>query len=447
MKKIVKFFFFCCFCLLGSGFLCGCWQYQELEKLAVITGAAADLVKPEDIEQKTQQAQKKHESDIDEAAKDPQGKNEEPAKENKTGDTEKPQQHDGKKVSVYQPEIDKYLVTTETVDLDTKPENTGRALNTAAMGDTILEAARKNTQYVGKDLYWTHLNLFIIGEDMAKDGVQSLLDFICRYYQMKLSTSLMVAKGASGADILKGSNPSERIPSFNIMSTITNNAKHAITYQVKANQFINDMGMQGISTLPAVTIQPDPNNGNPITVFDGIAVFQDYKLIGYLPQQESLYYLFAIGQSNTNLIVPIEKDGQLVASLDIQKSKTKMKYELNEDYSQIQLKLVIQIRANIGENMVFNEQDKQDIQELAALANQNIEERIMHCLQYVQSNFGIDIFNFGAEIEAKQTQLWKTIEQKWNHGLFRDALLQVEVKTEIISGSALKNRIEMGNEG
>ena len=352
--------------LMLSFSISGCWQSKELESLEILTAAAIDLAKPQDVQEQNNTAQEEATKNAAPGGESGQGSPSGAGSQGGSqGDSQKPaaKETESKKQAqeskVYpEVETEKYMLTTETASLEAGSDGGIQAKNTAAYGNSFFLAGRHIAQFTEKTLYWNHLSIMILGENFAKDGVYPLIDLICRTNKIRLNVLLLVAKGADGADVLKCPNSEKQIPSRHLSGMVYNTYKYNLDPAIKAYRFINELGdNQGIATLPAVSLQPNPDTGLPMTVLDGVAVFKDAKLLGFLPDQESQYFHMAINSYQTGYPLSLEKDGQALIDLDLKSGKTKFLYAINADGSlrfQLNMKLDFVIgESNLQDNVFF----------------------------------------------------------------------------------------------
>jgi spore germination protein KC len=87
-------------------------------------------------------------------------------------------------------------------------------------GPTLLEAIRKMNNKTSRTLYFSHNQVLVIGEDLARKGVRQLFDFIDRDPALRTDFYILIAKDAQASDVLKISTPIEKIPGNKIHDSI-----------------------------------------------------------------------------------------------------------------------------------------------------------------------------------------------------------------------------------
>lgn len=267
--------------------------------------------------------------------------------------------------------------------------------------------AEKNIQKkFPRRLFRGHRRVIIIGEDLARKGLDMMLDSIGRDPQNRLRTNVLVAKGKKGIDILKMDYPLERIPSEAMREMVT------IGIEVNAN--IRDLliAASGVGTQPiAVAIGPgeDEKSFKPL----GIALFKDLKLAGYINTEETDGYLLAVGKYRKGVIAAKVPKNDGVIRVNIKNAKTKITPEIKGKKPRISIKIK-------GEGSVYGNSTKLDLSvpKYLELAQRQIQEKIKEqvesTIKKVQQEYNTDIFCFGSYFMQYKPKEWKKLESKWS---------------------------------
>lgn len=293
--------------------------------------------------------------------------------------------------------------------------------------------AEKNIQKkFPRRLFRGHRRVIIIGEDLARKGLDLMLDSIGRDPQNRLRTNVLVAKGKKGIDILKMDYPLERIPSEAMREMVT------IGIEVNAN--IRDLliAASGEGTQPiAVAIGPgeDEKSFKPL----GIALFKDMKLAGYINTEETDSYLLTVGRYRKGIIATKIPKNDGVIRVNIKSAKTKISPEIKGNKPCISIKIK-------GEGSIYGNSTKLDLAVpiYIELAQKEIQEKIKKqvesTIKKVQKEYGTDIFGFGSYFMQFKPKEWKKLENKWNE-IFPTLKVSVSVdfkiKTSGMSGPPL----------
>ncbi|WP_312694615.1 Ger(x)C family spore germination protein, partial [Caproiciproducens sp.] len=179
------------------------------------------------------------------------------------------------------------------------------------------------------------------------------------------------------------------------------------------------------------------NNDKKAVEANGEAVFKGDKMIGYLSQEDSKYYLFAVdGIHGGILTLSSTKEEVPDVSLEISKSTTKRSYS----YSEGKLKVMIRINTDVYLDEIREHSDLLDenkIKEIEKKAQKMVEDRTSAVIQKVQTEYNSDIFGFGNMIYKKDLKLWKKMDPQWDK-LFPSIQVEVQSKVNIVNTSFVK---------
>ncbi|QGQ97884.1 Ger(x)C family spore germination protein [Paenibacillus psychroresistens] len=308
-------------------------------------------------------------------------------------------------------------------------------------GPTFLEAIRKMTSKTSRALYFSHNQVLVIGEDLAKEGVRQLFDFIERDPAIRTDFYIVIAKGAKAADVLKITTPVEMIPGTKIHDSIDNvEKKIGTSYKVSMKDIIQQInsGKQEI-VAGSVEIVGDKKQGgskqnieeiNPTTLLklNGMAVFKHEKLEGFMTPGESKGLSWINNRiKNTVIHIPCEKEGTI--AIEIMHSSTKLKVKLQDN--QPSFSIHVRQEANIGEIICsdLDISDKKTFEILQKQFNEKIKKQIMNTVTKVQE-METDIFGFADLVNKKNPAYWKKNQHQWD-GIFAKVPVTVEVETNI----------------
>ncbi len=362
--------------------LCGCWNYQDIEKVSIVSGFAID--------------------------KSPRG--------------------------------DEYLITVELADFeitgkDTK--QTGKFVE--ATGRTVFDAIRNIIDFSGKKLYWAHANVVIISQALAAEGIAAPIDLIFRDAEMREEMYIFISKEEKAGDILKQDTMLSQTSSENIESVITGQSRVGNSYPIQVYQLINNLEEEGISvTLPCLCLQE--NTGQKTIRPDGIAIFRGDKLAGFLSPEETKYFLFAINRFKKGIFTLREHTSREEdnISLEIYKTRTDFKpgFVRNKLTMNIGIKQEVAL-AEIGTSTDYIKEKNRSVVE--ADAEKSLKKALEILIKKVQEDFDTDIFGFGRIIKADMPQVWKNSRKK-NEDLFRELKIHINVDMNI-KNSALGSKV------
>ncbi|MDE5977297.1 MAG: Ger(x)C family spore germination protein [Turicibacter sp.] len=214
----------------------------------------------------------------------------------------------------------------------------------SAEGETLFEAFNALNTLTSKVLYLPHLSVIVVNEELAKDGINHVLDFVLRNVTIRPNIALAIANNASAEDVLHVLVPSEQIPIKQLDSLSNLSSADAGTevnynlYQVSgmvnsesANIVLNSVAIIGDG------IEEGERLDNVLQIesdtqlqINELAVFNSDKLVGYLNSEESQYYNLLVG-GNKHYVVTDLLDDEYKLSYELRASKVEIKPNIDEN--------------------------------------------------------------------------------------------------------------------
>ncbi|PTM58109.1 Ger(x)C family spore germination protein [Desmospora activa] len=320
-------------------------------------------------------------------------------------------------------------------------------------GETLFEAFRKLTQKFPRKLYLPYVQVVIIGEDLAKEGITRPLDVLVRDHNVRPDLYLAVAKGTTALSLVKILTPLEEIPAIKLTRSMEISSQQwAETSKVKLYQLASDLVHPGIQThLPGIEVIGNPDEGentdtlnkSTLSTFlriDGIAVFWDGKLKGWLNQRESEGFNFAKGEVNSTLVdVPCGEQGGKVG---MEVVRTKSTIEGDMVRRRPRGRIAVEVEANVAEvECPIDLNDPSVIDDLVRQTEQAIAKKVNQSLERLQHQYHSDIFGFGVALQRSHPQQWRRWEKQWDR-VFSQMPIKVDIDVEIRQLGSLGNTLE-----
>lgn len=363
--------------------LVGCYNYQELNNYAIVTGIAIDL------------------------------------KDNK------------------------YEVSILVANGIKKGENTAQVSISSGVGDTIYSAIKDIGLSTPKEIYLSHLSVLVINEEVAKKGLKDSLDFLLREPQSHQNFYMVIAKNCKAKDTLSTLTPQSDYPSQNIASNLKVTEKlQAKVTDSKFNTFITKLLEKGINPITnSITIidnNKDSNNENEnksiessYIKIDDIALFKKDKLIGYANKEESIGINMLLNNISTLFFEVKCGNNKVVVSgtdYDINYNVNKNKIDINIEASG----KINEVACNIDlENPnIIKEYEKKAESKLYEIANSGLNKA---------KELNTDIFGFGNKIYKKSPQYFSSIND-WD-SVFSTLNVNIKIKYKITNKGSLEQTI------
>lgn len=232
---------------------------------------------------------------------------------------------------------DKYIVSAQIMNSKESEDSEDSQITVYTKeGDTVHEALRNITLKSPRKLYGNHLSKIVLSEEVAKEGIDNILDIFNRITEVRNEFIITIVKEDKASDVLKVLTTTESIPAEYVkLSLKIADKTSGLTYATKLDEFISLYLKKGIDpVVPVLKIDKKEKKGttinnitttNPISkiVIEDLAVTNKGKLETYLKNEEVIGYNFLSNQIQ-KMIIPVKCDDENnYASILILKNKTK----------------------------------------------------------------------------------------------------------------------------
>lgn len=339
-----------------------------------------------------------------------------------------------------------YLVTIQVA----KPKSSGGGLElehwtVSIEGTSLAVITEKVNEMFNRQLFAGSVRVIVIGEDIARSGINEVLDFYQRYYQYRRTIYLVVAKG-NAKDLLKTETTTHSIPSLGMLGVIQGNKGQSTFPVTRLGHYLTILGRKSQNPLiPAAEVVRSgdkniylPDDKGEEILISCAGVFENGKLVDFLHDQETKGYLWLDDEVKSRRL-EAEGDG-LKISAWVQKSKTKYKIETIDD----KLGIKFYINANIALNEILGQQGEKNVEEWRQFL-QGVEPIVEQAIQKEceaavakSKRLQLDFVGIGRKVEIKNHKYWEEIKDSWPQGL-EDFPVAFEIKANVDHAGLAKN--------
>ncbi|MBM7855093.1 spore germination protein KC [Desulfohalotomaculum tongense] len=366
----------------------GCWNYKEVEDLAIAAGLAVD--------------------------KDPK---------------------DGK-----------YLLTVEIIKPQAQEKEMQIKSTTVKMkGDTIFSAIRNFIALTGKKLYWSHAKVIIVSKEIAQENIVPIIDWINRDAEVRPDMFLIISREKTAGEILESSVEIESIVSFQLEDMLKNKKSLSTYPSFELWEFINDLSAKGISAA-AATVNTVTVKGKTKPQMHGTAIFKKDTQVGWFNGSETRGLLWLRNEMKGGALIEELaniKGKQTKITLEIFDAKTKIKPVYKDD--RLVMNVNINMEAAIAEIDAAGADllDKKVESEIKQAVVEEMKRRLQNAIKKAQS-YQSDVFGFGQLIQREMPSLWKQMEPNWDE-IFPQLDTDININIDIRSSALTSRSIKVGD--
>lgn len=336
------------------------------------------------------------------------------------------------------------MIANSRKEQSSSKESESQSIIFTGVGNTISEAFKDIDLYNPRRNYIGHVSVVVISDEVAKDGLNDILDFSARNPESTKRFQMVIAKNCKAKDILKILTPLETFSAQNI----SNNLKYsrdsqATSTSILYSDFIYNLLEKGMNPiLPSVILKGDKKDGakdeslqqtvpDAFIKINNLALFKDYKLVGFANANESRG-INLLKSTIEQLTVNIKVDNKYI-TFKLLDSKTKNKIKFNDKpIINVEIKGIATL---VEDNSNHSLTDQKVMKEIEKKINKKIEELANQGLEIAKKN-NTDVFGYGNLIYKNYPNYFKKFKD-WDKEGFKD--LDVKIKSNVVlstTGSA-----------
>ena len=307
-------------------------------------------------------------------------------------------------------------------------------------GKTLQEAFRNIVEESSRKIYGMHVQLLVITENIAKDDLQSMLDFFFRNVEIRKEFYVILDTTKDDNKLLKVLTPVTNLSSQSIMETLETNNKflgisNLVTFNDLMDTFLDD---NKELVLPTIYMEGNYEEGKneeilketdtETKIFLGnMAIFKDEKLLGYLTKEESLTVNLLKNEIKDALITQ-ECEKNKYTTSEITLDKTDIKIDLKKLKVTINLKgsgtlSEYQCKGNLTKEKEINKINKD--------LNKYIEKMIKESITSINKKYNSDIYNLKDIIYKQDTNYYNKIKDNYYEEIFNKLTFEVKSNFEL----------------
>lgn len=343
---------------------------------------------------------------------------------------------------------DGYKVTAQIADTQKQGDSSNssspvRFKNYSYTDKTIHEAARGILTKLPKKAYTNHMQILVIDENIAKDGIEDIIDFWFREVELRNDFYVFVSKDSTPTDVLGVLTQVYPINSVGIRNLIETNNQFLsgsilTTFDDLADEYVSKTKE---ILLPAITVlggngdkkeNLESSNPESLLSIEETAFFKDNKLISYLDKKETIYYNLIKNQLKSS-IISFECSEDKYVTFEIIGSNSDIKIKKNKP----EIDLKIKAKGNLTSVMCNYDISKDSgIKQIEKQGSEEIKRNIVNLID-LSKEYNSDIFYFRNLYYKKNNGYYKKISDY--DSFYNNLKINVDVYLDIFEkGNSLQ---------
>lgn len=384
-----------------SFFLTGCWNYHELNDLAITTGIAIDI-------------------------------------------------KDGKYMV-------SYMIANAKKSQGESNKQEASSVVYSGEGDSVSAAYMDLNNKNPKIPYISHLEVIVISEEAAKKGVTNIIDFLMRNPESRKEFYVVLSKGTDAKSILEILSPLETFPSQAIYKNIISNQLDQSTIIIEEySEFVSKLLKQGINpVLTGVEIEGNKEEGKGQSSLESstpsatiktsyAGIFKNDALVGWADHKQTIGINILNNEAGSVLLESKCEDEYMAATLTNIKTATDINFENSKP--KINLEIVAD-GALVEINCKKNIEKTKVIEELKSQFEKSLNQMITNSINLAQKEYKSDIFGYGNMIYKNDFKKWNEIKKLWEDEIYPNIEFDIKINISLSSkGSFEQTILEAKNE-
>ncbi len=304
---------------------------------------------------------------------------------------------------------------------------------------TVFAALRGMLSKVNKKIFYSSSQVIVISEELARAGVQDYIDFILRDHETQFKSLVIVAKGTTAKEIVQQEYDLSKVPGAYIRDTIKNSEARGFTKEINLLEMARELATEG-RELSIGTIEKEDKT----TITEGMAVFHNDKLAGYLDKYETRGYCFVTRRLKSSIVeIHHNENPDKLIGIELMKTSSKIKAKLSPD-RKVEITVKVKVSGNIGEQQAIQEKD---IIDFCSCTREELEKYIKEecesAIRKSQQEYKSDIFGFGMHVFDEYPDYWKGVADKWNDEIYPNIKVKVEVNAKLLRTGLISKNIQI----
>lgn len=292
-------------------------------------------------------------------------------------------------------------------------------------GRTIREVNGKQQRALSRQQIFSHRRALIVGEEAARAGLEPIVDILGRIPMNRMTAHLFVTHGQA-RHVLNVDAPIEQTSAEMAREMAMAAMKRPITLKTALHAMLTEGQDVYLPTLLTKQTPPGPSGKAQTSLrFDGIGVFHENRLVGYLKRREAEGALWALDQMRRPTVTVEVPGGGGRVSIEFNETTAAIRPFIKGN--QIQLRIRIKAIGSLVENPTsINWAMEDGLETLERLVAQKISQDVQTAIRQLKG-LHADILGIGDAVHRYYPAFWRQIADDWERH-YQDVQVIVEVR-------------------
>lgn len=302
---------------------------------------------------------------------------------------------------------EKYKLTAQAYDFQTPKDEKEPSIRVVEVsGATLLEALENIKKKTSLNPVYSQNMIILMGEDVAKSGVNNFIDFFIRHCETRPKVKLCVCSGTA-SEVIKSKDGDKPVKAQNIHDLIPDELGSDVMH------FVGDICGK-ISDPYVAWLGLNKNNNSKEIVFKGVGLFRDDILYDFLENEDAFGFMIFKGIPNfSSCVVKNERFGEVTCSTT--GSSVSITPEITENsYPIFKIKINADMSAFAFDSDYKTNASESDIKALEKDIESKLSGIYGSVLEKITSA-NIDALGFGKVLRNSHPEYFKKISDDWKN--------------------------------
>ena len=338
-----------------------------------------------------------------------------------------------------------HLLPVQTLGIDSAPTGTRLSVSCAAPGQgsgpdiisrdgrSILDAMDSLQDYsAAGQLYYSHAQYVVLGEDYARAGIGEALDFLARDGRMRMGLLLFVARESTSQTLVTGPGEGSYDITGALASVHRDTRDQGTSPAFTARETIRRLSEGGAALVCAVSAKETEGSvflseAGKTAVADGYAIIKNARLLDYLDTELAAAASLLLGHSGTAApVLKLPQGGEV--SLRMDSSKAKITPHWNPDGTLASIHVHARLEASLAEVRSRRQKitDKSTTEALEKALEELTKKRLEELLD-TSKRLDADFLDLMAHLRQDKAEFADALPEDW----LKNAVFSISVEAEI----------------
>lgn len=293
--------------------------------------------------------------------------------------------------------------------------------------NTLFEANKEFGKRSNSKINFDHAKVVIFGKEFLLDpnNLKKALDHFDRNPEYS-KTLLMLSTKKTAKEFLEAVPNGEETTGLYLSQVFINNSEDTIRANVieLGDLIIKLLETDGNGILPNILFEDGE------VILDGLAVLKDYKLEGFISNEDVVSYSWTHGKGR-DTVVMVEIEGVKIP-YEISSLKTKMAFELAQN-GILHIDITLETEGDLTEFILEDENkmfDSNYVKYIEYEIANKMESQIRKFVKETQEEYGVDIIGAFNNLKLNEKKIWEQTKDNWED-YFKTAEVTVNSKVNV----------------